>query len=124
MSRAVEFLSYRRRAFQIELGHGMKNMKHWRIRLLRRFSVFRRWAYRAVFPNQAAMSIVLQDMCVFCRVFETCVIPGDRDRSLILEGRREYALRVMEHLNLSVEQLYRLYGGLTPPAAKRTDNDD
>lgn len=119
MSRALEFLAYRKRAFQLELGRGMKAMSGWRAKLLRLIPAVRRAAYRIVF--NAAHSIVLRDMAVFCRAFETCVVPGDRDRSLILEGRREYWLRVMDHLNLSVDQQYRIYGGVLPP--EQTDSE-
>jgi hypothetical protein len=53
----------------------------------------------------------LDDLARFCRANETCVVPGDRDRSLVLEGRREVWLRIQNHLNLTPEQLMVLYAG-------------
>jgi hypothetical protein len=39
------------------------------------------------------------------------VVPGDHDRTLILEGRREVFLRLTDHLHLTSEQLYALHAG-------------
>lgn len=60
--------------------------------------------------NPAAMA-VLADLAVYCRAAETCVVPNDRDKTLVLEGRREAFLRITQHLHLSVEDLYAIYGG-------------
>lgn len=54
---------------------------------------------------------VLADLAKFCRANESCVVPGDRDMSLILEGRREVWLRIANHLNLTPAQLYAIYTG-------------
>lgn len=70
----------------------------------------RQRAYQLAFSQPAGMA-VLTDLTKFCRAVESCVIPGDRDKTLILEGRREVFLRMTEHLHLSIEQLYALYGG-------------
>ena len=65
--------------------------------------------------NQASQR-VLADIANFCRANETCIVPGDRDRTLVLEGRREVYLRIAQHLNLNSEQLFNLYAILpTPP---------
>lgn len=117
LDRALDFLAARSRAYR--LTYLRPNVEHmarhsWRIRLLHLIPAVRCAAYRAVFPEAWEHSIVLRDICVFGRVFESCVIPGDPDRSLLLAGRREMALRHIEHMHLSVDQLYRLYGGVQP----------
>jgi hypothetical protein len=63
--------------------------------------------------NAPAMQRMLADLAVFCRALETCVVPGDRDRTMVLEGRREVWLRIMQHCNLSSQQLFFLYSGKT-----------
>ena len=72
----------------------------------------RKSAYKFTFSysNPAARQ-VLNDLAVFCRANETCVVAGDHDKSLVLEGRREVWLRIQQHLNLSSEQLFQLYTG-------------
>lgn len=72
----------------------------------------RKRAYNLTFQiHQPANVEVLEDLAKFCRANETCVVPGDRDMSLILEGRREVWLRINQHLHLSAEQLLQLYSG-------------
>lgn len=61
--------------------------------------------------GQPAMQEMLMDLATFCRANETCVIPGDGDRTLVLEGRREVWLRIQQHLNLTSQQLFVLYTG-------------
>lgn len=53
----------------------------------------------------------LADLAVFCHAFKTCEVTGDRDHTLVLEGRRQVFLYLTNHLNLSVEELFALYGG-------------
>lgn len=67
----------------------------------------RQRAYRMVFsPADApAVKAVLDDLISFCRGKETCVVPGDRDRTYVLEGRREVLLRIQDHMELTPEQL-------------------
>ncbi len=96
-ARAINFLHQRKRAYQLAFG-------------LRMVAWSRRTAYRLVFGSPAGQE-VMHDLSIFCRANETCVIPGDRDKSLVLEGRREVFLRIVQHLNLSHEQLYALYAG-------------
>ena len=72
----------------------------------------RRYHYQLTFAQPAGQN-VLDDLAKFCRAHETCVIPGDRDRSLVLEGRREVWLRIMQHMAYSPEQLMVLFGGTT-----------
>lgn len=72
----------------------------------------RKSAYKFTLSNNnPAARQVLADLAVFCRANETCVVPGDRDKSLVLEGRREVWLRIQQHLNLSPEDLFELYTG-------------
>ena len=68
----------------------------------------RKTAYQRAFA-EAAGQAVLNDLMPFCRSRETCVVPGDRDRTYVLEGRREVYLRIRDHLDLTPEQLLELY---------------
>lgn len=84
------------------------------------FLRFRKRAYQLVFrKDQPAVMEVLEDLAKFCRANESCVVPGDRDRTLMLEGRREVWLRVQQHLGLTDEQLFSLYSG--NPAVQSTE---
>jgi hypothetical protein len=75
----------------------------------------RKKAYQLVFnPDQPADIFVLDDLARFCRANESCLVPGDHDRTAALEGRREVWLRIQQHLGLNPEQLFSLYSGNTP----------
>lgn len=63
--------------------------------------------YQRTFGNPWGEA-TLADLAWFCRADETCVIPGDHDRTLLLEGRREVWLRIQEYLNYTPEQLFAL----------------
>jgi hypothetical protein len=63
---------------------------------------------------------ILADLAVFCRANETCVVPGDRDRTYVLEGRREVYLRIRDHLDLTIDQLVEKY---TRPAQGAISHD-
>jgi hypothetical protein len=76
---------------------------------------------RAFKMTEAAGEAVLSDLAAFCRADETCVVPGDRDRTYVLEGRREVYLRIMDHLRLSTELLVQKY---TRPAKGAISHDD
>jgi hypothetical protein len=80
----------------------------------------RQRAYLFAF-KEAAGAAVLADLATFCRADETCVVPGDRDRTYVLEGRREVYLRIQDHLRLSTEQLVEKY---TRPAKGAISHDD
>lgn len=70
----------------------------------------RKKSYQLTFKfENPAGRMVLEDLASFCRANESCVMPGDHDRTLLLEGRREVWLRLQQHLNLSPEQLSQLY---------------
>lgn len=71
----------------------------------------RRTDYLAVFKLDNPASVrVLEDLAVFCRANETC-FHSDPRLHAVAEGRREVWLRIQQHLNLTSEQLYKLYGG-------------
>lgn len=53
---------------------------------------------------------VLADLGWFCRETESCVVPGDRDMTMVLEGRREAMLRIRQYLDLPVERLLVVRG--------------
>lgn len=64
-------------------------------------------AYERVFgeSNDPSLRIVMNDLKRFCRVDRTCFHPDPRLHA-VAEGRREVALRIFDHLSLSVDQLY------------------
>lgn len=79
----------------------------------------RQRAYMLAF-KEAAGAAVLADLAIFCRADETCVVPGDRDRTYVLEGRREVYLRIQDHLRLTTEALVQKY---TRPAKGAISHD-
>lgn len=79
----------------------------------------RKTAYQVAFGSQAGQA-VLNDLMPFCRARDTCVIPGDRDLTYVLEGRREVYLRIRDHLDLTPEQLVERY---TRPAEGAISHD-
>jgi hypothetical protein len=79
----------------------------------------RQRAYQLAFNTDAGKALLL-DLGQFCRARETCVIPGDRDRTYVLEGRREVFLRIRDHLDLTVEDLFEKY---TTPAIGAQGNE-
>jgi len=79
----------------------------------------RQRAYQLAF-KEAAGQAVLADLATFCRAAETCVVKGDRDLTFVLEGRRETYLRIRDHLDLTVEDLFEKY---TTPAIGAQGND-
>lgn len=89
----------------------MVNRPGWwyeKVRPVLNFLSRRKSDYQLTF-TQPAGKRVLQDLATFCRANDTCIIPGDRDRSLVLEGRREVYLRIVKHLKLSPEQLVDMF---------------
>lgn len=72
----------------------------------------RKRAYQLTFNTPAGKS-VLDELAIFCCARQTCVVPGDRDRSYVLEGRRQVYLSIREYLDLTVEELVEKY---TKPA--------
>ncbi len=67
------------------------------------------FAYNRVFDKQSVHTQpVLKDLAKFCRAHETTYHPDPRIHA-VLEGRREVWLRIQEHLQLSMEDIYELH---------------
>lgn len=76
----------------------------------KQFLGFRSGAYRRVFRNDDLDAItVLADLAKFCRATQSTFNPDARAHAL-MEGRREVFLRIANHLNLTTEELWELYG--------------
>ena len=73
------------------------------------FLANRQAAYRATFNAPVAVD-VLADLARFCRANKS-TFHEDPNVAARLDGRREVFLRITEHLNLTQEQLWRLYSG-------------
>ena len=67
----------------------------------------RRINYVKTFKNEPG-NRVLEDLAGFCRANETCFHENDRAHA-VLEGRREVWLRIQHHLNLSPDEIWKLY---------------
>lgn len=91
-------------------------------RALEYFTQLKR-AYQAAFGSPAGKT-VMEDITPFCRARETCVVPGDRDRTYVLEGRREVYLRIQDFLDLSPEQLVEKYTRPAKGAISHDRSDD
>jgi hypothetical protein len=59
---------------------------------------------------QGISEAVLEDLRRFCRANETCFNADPRIHAA-LEGRREVWLRIQQHLDLTPDQLLKLYSG-------------
>lgn len=81
----------------------------------------RKRAYQLVFGTEAGKAVLL-DLGPFCRAKETCVVPGDRDRTAVLEGRREVFLFINDFLELSVEELIAKFTRPDPKGAISHDD--
>lgn len=68
--------------------------------------------YRLVFTGPRAEA-VLADLARFCRAHETTFSADGRAQAL-LEGRREVWLRIQHHLQLTPDDLWKLYGRNLP----------
>lgn len=64
-------------------------------------------AYAITLGSPAAQAM-LMDLEIFCHVLETSAVPGDRDRTLMNEGRREVFLRMMKFSKVTMSDLYDL----------------
>ena len=69
----------------------------------------RKTAYQLAFKTVAGEE-VLADLARFCRAKES-VYNVDVHKTHVLIGRREVFDRIAQHLNLSTQELYHLYGG-------------
>jgi hypothetical protein len=69
----------------------------------------RKYAYQMVFDrNNKYLHVVLKDLAKFCRAHES-TYHSDARVHAVAEGRREVWLRISDHLNLSVDELYDLH---------------
>lgn len=92
----MDFLRQRKSAYQKAFSSKA------RVRTLRK-------AYGKVFLSEAGQ-LVLQDLAKFCRASDSVMDADDR-KTFLLIGRHETWLRIMNHLNLTVEEIYTLSGG-------------
>jgi len=64
----------------------------------------------------------------FCRANDNAAVPGNRDLTNILVGRREVWLLIQRNLNLTSEELFALDGGRTvqrlTAQATESEHDD
>lgn len=66
-------------------------------------------AYNRVFSKENQFTNeVLLDLAKFCRAHETTFHKDERAHA-VLEGRREVWLRIQEHLQLNIEEIYNLH---------------
>jgi hypothetical protein len=77
----------------------------------RRFLTNRKAAYCRVFNQEENDArVVLADLAQFCRAHSSTYHP-DVTQAGRLDGRREVWLRIEQHLQLTPDELYALYGG-------------
>lgn len=77
----------------------------------------RRTAYVRTFLNNAFGQEVLTDLSKFCRATQS-TFHTDARAHAVAEGRREVWLRIAQHLNLSDDQLWQIYGGQALPTSQ------
>lgn len=68
----------------------------------------RQTAYQVTFAGPGG-ELVLADIFKFCRMYKSTFHPDPRVAAN-LDGRREVALRIQQHLKLTDEQLWSLIG--------------
>jgi len=73
----------------------------------------RQLAYQRVFLGHGIdTDVVLQDLAKFCRAHES-TFHADPRLAAMLDGRREVWLRLAQHLHLTSEELWNIYGNKT-----------
>jgi hypothetical protein len=76
----------------------------------KRFLSRRKQAYTTVFNAESVdAQKVLKDLAQFCRAHQSTFLPDARAHA-VLEGRREVWLRITNHLNMTPEKLWEIYG--------------
>jgi hypothetical protein len=85
---------------------------------LKNYLFRRRTAYVKTFINPMGEE-VLRDLAKFCRAHATTFHTDPRAHALA-EGRREVWLRIQQHLNLTDDELWRLYG-TQPQVVRKPD---
>ena len=69
--------------------------------------------YRAIFAKDDPSSkAVMADLAKFCRLLSTTHEPN-HDDGLILEGRRQVLLRILQHIGMTPETLFTIMQGLS-----------
>lgn len=67
------------------------------------------FAYNRVFDNKSPYTeTVLKDLAKFCRAHTTTYHPDPRIHA-VLEGRREVWLKIQQHLQLTIEEVYKIH---------------
>ena len=74
----------------------------------RQYLAKRRTAYVKTFDSPFGEEVI-QDLAKFCRAHESTFHADPRVHA-VAEGRREVWLRLQHHLQLTDEQLWKLYG--------------
>lgn len=70
----------------------------------------RQTAYQRIFLGHGVdTDLVLQDLAKFCRAHES-TFHVDARVSALMEGRREVWTRIAHHLNLTDDELWKIYG--------------
>jgi hypothetical protein len=67
-------------------------------------------AYALTFGSPAGQ-IVLADLDLYCFGLESVAVPGNSDRTLLNEGRREVLLRIQKFANVNLKELLELRMG-------------
>jgi len=70
-------------------------------------TLIRRRAYRAAFDNPEGRK-VLADLRRFCRASVPTADVNNVNVTFLLEGRREVFLRIISHLNLTEDDVFKL----------------
>lgn len=76
-----------------------------------RFLSIRKGAYFRVFSGNGSpddAKLVLGDLQAFCHATTSTYDPDPRNHAL-QEGHREVILRILDHMHLDIEELYRKY---------------
>lgn len=69
----------------------------------------RKDAYTAIFASPSG-KVIAEDLRQFCRADASC-FHADPRMHAVLEGRREVWLRIQQHTNLSIDELWDALGG-------------
>lgn len=79
----------------------------------KRLVAMRKKAYQRVFLSTGIDGqIVLEDLAQFCRLFKSTYHANPRLSDIAL-GRNEVVMRIQEHVQLTDDQLWKLYGNPT-----------
>lgn len=73
----------------------------------------RKGSYQRVFNGPSGQDVLL-DLARFCRAHSSTFHPDPR-MAAQLDGRREVWLRIQQHLQLSDDQLWELFGSPNQP---------